>query len=106
MSELATACRQFPGHPEYEASLSWARYRVQVAAGRDRVAAALTERAAIEDLLLGRRPWPHALVALALLCAAGGEADAARWHLQTALAIDPAAPAAVQLARRLGMRRG
>ena len=106
MSELATACRQFPGHPEYEASLSWARYRVQVAAGRDRVAAALTERAAIEDLLLGRRPWPHALVALALLCAAGGEADAARWHLQTALAIDPEAPAAVQLARRLGMRRG
>jgi hypothetical protein len=105
MSDLATACRQFPGHPEYEASLAWARYRVQVGSGRDRIAAAIAERAAVEDLLLGRRPWPRALIALVLLCAAAGDLDAARWHLRTALAVEPSAPAALQLAHRLGLRR-
>jgi hypothetical protein len=104
MGELAAACRQLPGHPEYEASLAWARYRVQVGSGRDRIEAAVAERAALEDLLLGRRPWPRALVALALLCTAAGDADAARWHLHTALAIDPSVPAAAQLAQRLGLR--
>ncbi|HSR95952.1 MAG TPA: hypothetical protein VLM79_02725 [Kofleriaceae bacterium] len=105
MGELAAACRQFPGHPEYEANLAWARYRVQVGSGRDRIEAAVTERRALEELLLGRRPWPRALVALALLCAAAGDVDAARWHLHVALAIDPTVPAAAQLAQRLGMRR-
>ena len=105
MSELASACRQFSGHPEYEANFAWARYRVQVASGRDRVEAALAERKTIEELLLGCRPWPRALVALALLCAAGGDADSARWHLHTALTVDPNVPAAAQLAQRLGMRR-
>ncbi|MGH9886361.1 MAG: hypothetical protein ACREBE_12580, partial [bacterium] len=105
MGELAAACRQFPGHPEYEANLAWARYRVQVGSGRDRVEAAVAERRALEELLLGRRPWPRALVALALLCAAAGDVDAARWHLHVALAIDPTVPAAAQLAQRLGMRR-
>lgn len=105
MSEIAAACRQFPGHPEYESSLAWARYRVQVASGRDRIEAALAERKALEDLLLGCRPWPRALVALALICAAGGDVDAARWHLRVALAIDPNVPAAAQLAQRLGLRR-
>jgi hypothetical protein len=105
MSELAAACRLFPGHPEYEASLAWARYRVQVASGRDQREAALAERKTVDDLLLGRRPWPRALVALALLCAAAGDIDSARWHLHAALAIDPNVPAAAQLARRLGLRR-
>lgn len=105
MSELATACRNFPGHPEYESYLAWARYRVQVASGRDRVECAITERKMIEGLLLGLRPWPRALVALALICAAGGDADSARWHLHSALTVDPNLPAAVQLAQRLGMRR-
>jgi len=105
MSELAIACRQFPGHPEYEASFAWARYRVQVASGRDRVEAATVERKALEDRLLGCRPWPRALVALALLCAAAGDVDAARWHLHLALTIDPTVPAAAQLAQRLGIRR-
>ena len=105
MSELAGACRQFPGHPEYEASLAWARYRVQVGSGRDRIEAAVVERTALEALLLGRRPWPRALVALALLCTAAGDAGAARWHLHAALAIDPTTPAAAQLAHRLGLLR-
>jgi hypothetical protein len=104
-SELAIACRQFPGHPDYEASLAWARYRVQVDSGRDRGEAARAERKTIEDLLLGCRPWPRALVALALICAAGGDPDSARWHLHTALTVDPKVPAAAQLAQRLGMRR-
>jgi hypothetical protein len=105
MGELAAACRLVPGHPDYEANLAWARYRVQVASGRDRVEAAVAERAVLEQLLLGCRPWPRALVALALICAAGGDVDAARWHLHVALAIDPSVPAAAQLAHRLGLRR-
>lgn len=105
MSELAIACRKFPGHPEYEANFAWARYRVQVASGRDRVEAAVTERKNIEEMLMGCRVWPRALVALALLCAASGDADAARWHLYIALQADPNVPAAAQLAQRLGMRR-
>lgn len=105
MSELATACRHHPGHPEYEAHLAWARYRVQVASGRDRAECAMAERKLIEQMLWGCRPWPRALVALALICAAGGDADSARWHLHGALTVDPTLPAAVQLAQRLGMRR-
>jgi hypothetical protein len=105
MSDLAMACRHHPGHPEYEANLAWARFRVQHAAGKDQREAATAERANVEAVLAGRRPWPRALVALALLCAAGGDADAARWHLHTALTFDPKLPAALALAQRLGMRR-
>ncbi len=39
-----------------------------------------------------------------LICAAGGDPDSARWHLHGALTVDPTLPAAVQLAKRLGMR--
>jgi hypothetical protein len=105
MSDFAFACRHHPGHPEYEANLAWVRFRVQVASGKDQLATARAERANVEEWLVGRRPWPRALVALALLCAAGGDADSARWHLHVALSIDPNVPAAAQLARRLGLRR-
>ena len=105
MGELARACRLHPGHPDYEANLAWARFRVQVAAGKDQRESAMAERLSVEEHLAGRRPWPRALVALALLCAAGGDADAARWHLHIALQIDPNVPAAAQLAQRLGLRR-
>jgi hypothetical protein len=105
MSELATAGRYHPGHPEYEASLAWARYRVQVETGKDRVEEALTERKNVEGVLAGCRPWPQALVALSLLCIAAGDSESARWHLHVASAIDPNVPAAAQLAQRLGMRR-
>jgi len=105
MGDFAMACRHHPGHPEYEANLAWVRFRVQVAAGKDQQQAAAAERRNVEEHLAGRRPWPRALVALALLCAAGGDADTARWHLRTALIIDPQLPAAVALAQRLGMRR-
>ena len=94
------------GRPaQFRLLLAWARYRVQVASGRDRDEAALAERRTVENLLLGCKPWPRALVALALLCAAGGDTDSARWHLHTALTIDPTVPAAAALAQRLGMRR-
>lgn len=105
MSELAAACRHMPGHPEHEAALAWARYRVQVSSGRDRAEAAAAERRTVEAVLLGCRPWPRARVALALICAAAADADTARWHLHTALLADPTLPAALQLAQRLGMRR-
>jgi hypothetical protein len=103
MSDLAAACRHHPGHPDYESSLAWARFRVQVASGRDQVECANHERKLVEEMLLGCRAWPRALVALALLCAASGDVDSARWHLHTALVVDPNVPAATQLARRLGM---
>ena len=103
MSELATACRHHPGHPDYEANLAWARYRVQVASGRDQLETARTERAMIEKLLLGCKPWPKALVALALLCLAAGDTDAARWYVANALGVDPTVAAGAQLATRLGL---
>lgn len=105
MGHFASACRHHPNHPDYEATLAWVRFRVQVASGKDQREAAQAERATVEDQLVGRRPWPRALVALALLCAATGDPDSARWHLAIALSIDPNAPAAVQLAQRLGLRR-
>lgn len=105
MGQFAAACRNHPNHPDYEATLAWVRFRVQVASGRDQRETAVVERATVEDQLVGRRPWPRALVALALLCAAAGDPDSARWHLAIALSIDPNAPAAVQLAQRLGLRR-
>jgi hypothetical protein len=105
MGDFARACRNHPGHPDYESNLAWARFRVAVASGKDQRETAVAERKIVEENLAGRRPWPRALVALALLCAAGGDADAARWHLHIALQIDPNVPAAAQLAQRLGLRR-
>jgi hypothetical protein len=105
MNDFAFACRHHPGHPDYEANLAWVRFRVQIAAGKDQRTEAAAERKNVERHLLGCRPWPRALVALAMLCAAGGDADAARWHLAVALKIDPNVPAAAALAQRLGLRR-
>jgi len=104
LSDFATACRQHPGHPEYEVHLCWARFRVEVAAGKDKAQHARAERAKARAFLVGTRPWPRAQVALALLCAADGDLDSARWHVGEALAIDPSLPAAQQLVQRLGMR--
>jgi hypothetical protein len=104
IGELATACRNFPGHPEYESGLCWARYRVQVGAGKDRAVVARSEREKAEGYLAGTRPWPRALLALALLCAADSDPEAARWHLREALEIDASLPAARQLLARLGAR--
>lgn len=104
MGHFAKAARLQPGHPDHEATLAWVRYRVQVASGRDAKETATLERKVVEDSLVGCRPWPRALVALALLCVASGDADSARWHLAIALSIDPNVPAAAQLAQRLGLR--
>jgi hypothetical protein len=105
VGELAAAARNHPGHPDYEANLAWARYRT--AGGRpeaDRAEIARRERGNAEAAYLGCRPWPRAMLALALLCAADGDPETARWHLQEALAIDPNLPAAQQLLQRLGRR--
>ncbi len=104
VSEMATAARAHADHPDYEASLALARYRAELARGKSREQAAAPERHAAEQALAGRRPWPRALVALALLCIAAGDADAARWHLREALAVDPELPAAKQLMARLVVR--
>jgi hypothetical protein len=104
MSELAAACRNHPGHPEYEATLAWVRFRVQIDAGKEPRATAAAERAKVEPMLRGVRPWPRARVALALLCAASGDPDAARWHLRVALSIDPEVAGGAALAKRLGLR--
>jgi hypothetical protein len=102
VSEMASAARAHADHPDYEASLAWARFRAELARGNPREEAARRERRVAEEILAGRRPWPRALVALALLCAADGDPDAARWHLGEALTADPSLPAARQLLARLG----
>jgi hypothetical protein len=102
LSEMAAAARSHADHPDYETSLAWARYGAELARGKAREQAAAAERAAAEKLLLGRRPWPRALVALALLCAADRDPEAARWYLREALQCDPTLPAAQQLLARLG----
>lgn len=104
MSEFAAACRAHRGHPEYETNLAWARYRVAVTGGKDRAETARVERAVAQSQLAGVRPWPRALLAMALLCAADGDSDAARFHLVEALRIDPHQPAAQQLLARLSAR--
>lgn len=101
LSESAVAARHHPGHPDYETGLAWARYRVDVIGGADPAAAARRERAVATAATLGCRPWPRALVALALLCVADRDPEAARWHLREVLAIDPQQPAARQLLARL-----
>ena len=105
ITDFATACRHHPGHPDYESNLAWARFRVQVASGKDQREAAVAERKLVEQLMQGCRPWPRALVALAMLCAAAGDPESARWHIHIALTFDPKLPAAVTLAQRLGLRR-
>jgi hypothetical protein len=102
LSEAAAAARLHPGHPDYETGLAWARYRVEVIGGADAAAAARRERKVATAATAGVRPWPRALVALALLCIADRDPDSARWHLREVLAIDPASPAARQLMTRLG----
>jgi len=102
VSEMAAAARAHADHPDYEASLAWARYRADLARGKPKEQIAPAERRLAEQALAGRRPWPRALVALALLCAADEDPDAARWHLMEALACDPNLPVAKQLLARLG----
>jgi hypothetical protein len=105
LSTAAQACRLFPGHAELETSLAWARFRADVQGGKDRAETARRERATADRWNLGRRPWPRALVALGLLCAADGDADSARWHLHEALEADPTHASARQLLQRLGSGR-
>lgn len=102
VSEMAAAARAHPDHPDYEASLAWARYRAELARGKPKEQVIGGERRNAEAALAGRRPWPRALVALALLCAADEDPDAARWHLKEALACDGNLPVARQLLARLG----
>lgn len=102
VSEFASAARVHPDHPDYEASLAWARYRAEVTRGKDKLETARRERANAEAVTYGRRPWPRALVALALLCAASEDAEAAHWHLREALECDPSSPTAKALLARLG----
>ncbi len=101
VSHLAGACRNHPDHPTYEAYLCWARFRAGVERDQDRGDLAHKERSTAELFLLGRRPWPDALVALALLCAANADPDSARYYLKEALAINPNLPVAKQLLGRL-----
>jgi hypothetical protein len=105
MSEFAAACRAHSGHPDYEANLAWARFRLEVARGGDKQITGERERAHVEKLLLGCRPWPRALVALALLCAVCGDAASSRWYLSQALSVEPHMPAALQLLQRLSGKR-
>jgi len=102
VSEMAAAARAHADHPDFEASLALARFRAELARGKPREEVAPHERRIAEQAIMGRRPWPRALIALALLCTADGDPDAARWHLGEALTCDPNLPVARQLLARLG----
>jgi len=102
VAQFAAAARTFPNHPDYECSLLWARFRSEIARGKDRAATATELRAQAEAHCFGLRPWPRALVALALLCAADGDSLSAQWWVREALQVDPTLPAAQQLWSRLG----
>jgi len=102
VSEMAAAARAHPDHPDYEASLAWARTRAEIARGKPKEPIVDTERKNAEAALAGRRPWPRALVALAMLCAADEDPDSAHWHLKEALACEPNLPVARQMLARLG----
>ena len=101
VSSLAGACRKHPDNADYEVSLCWAEFRADMERGADRAQVIGEKRATGESHLVGRRPWPRALVALALLCAADSDSAAARYHLTEALTVDPNLPAAKQLLGRL-----
>lgn len=101
VSSFAAAARKLPDHPDYEAYLAWARYRADVQRGADKDATAARERDAALAACAGRQPRPRASLALGLLCAAAGDADAARWHLAEALALDPELAHARQLLDRM-----
>ncbi len=102
LANMAAAARLHPEHPEYEASLAWARFRSQLATGKDRQQLATRERAVAEAAMAGARPWPLGLVALALLCVADGDPAAARWHLAEALTANPGLATAQRLLQRIG----
>lgn len=101
VSQFAAAARAYPDHPDYECSLLWARFRSDIARGVEREESASKYRREAEAYNLGKRPWPRALVALALLCAADGDSGAARWFVREALEIDSSLPAARKLWNRL-----
>src|SRR5690606_16898751 len=81
VSDIAGACRHHPDHPNYEAYLCWARFRAEAERGGDREELVGKERGIAEQALVGRRPWPPALVALAMLCAADNDPESAKFHL-------------------------
>lgn len=101
VSLMARAARLHPDHPVIESYLHWAKFRADVERGGDKAEAAARERAAVETFIYGRRPWPRARVALALLCAAGGDAESARWHVGIAARLDPELASARRLLARL-----
>ncbi len=104
VSNFAAAARMHPHHPDYECSLAWAQFRAAVTKGQDRAEQAKLKRAEAESSQFGRRPWPRALLALGMLCAADNDPDAARWYLGEALECDPNMPAAKKILARLGVK--
>ncbi len=89
ISDFAMACRQHPNHPVYETALSWTKYLVDAQSGNPPHATAKAKRANAEKALLGRRPWPQAILTLARLCAAEGDIEAATFHTCEALRVAP-----------------
>lgn len=100
VSNFAAACRAHPDNADYETYLCWAKFR---AAKTNESSNELLEtcRTKAEVALLGRRPWPQALIALALLSAAAGDTAGARYHLEEALLVEPQLAAAKALLARL-----
>jgi tetratricopeptide (TPR) repeat protein len=103
VSTLAKAARLRPEEPDYEAYAAWARVLSEEQRGADRAAVAARERAVAEEVLLGRKPRPRALVALGLLCEAAGDLLAAREAFEDALDCEPRMALAKRALQRLGV---
>ena len=99
LSNFASACRAHPDNADYETYLCWAKYRSAAEKADNQLLA--TCRKTAEESLQGRRPWPQALVALALLCLADKDPTSARYHLEEALSVTPNLPAAKTLLARI-----
>ena len=96
VSMLAQAARLLPEHPDYEAYVAWARVLAEEARKGDVRATAQREVKVAEKVLLGRRPWPRALIAIGLLHEAAGDLAAAKEAFEEAIDCEPQ----LQLARR------
>ncbi len=100
VSLLAQAARLLPDYPDYESYVAWARVLAEEARKGNVRAAAEREARATEKLLVGRRPWPRALMAIGLLHEASGELELAREAFEEAIDCEPG----LQLARRALLR--
>ncbi|MFH0899876.1 MAG: DUF4388 domain-containing protein [Pseudomonadota bacterium] len=99
--DFARARALAPAEPEYSCYEIWASCLQAIDSGAAPKTTAEAARARMEATLVGRRPRPRALYALALVCQAMDDSKTAREHLRAALAFDPSFVEAKKLSETL-----